>query len=748
MIKFIVLDFDGVFTDGKFYFDNDDNLKKCYNGKDAYSLKIIKKYGIKCAIITNDKVISIEHAPHIFNRLDKVSLGSDKPKLEILDSWLDEYGFTYEDVAYIGDDLPDIPIMEKVAFSACPSDAVEDVKEVSQYLCKNRGGEGAVREFVDLIIKKNLTKVTNNICFCIPARFNSSRLDKKLLLPLGSKTCVQRTVCSLYSSKYYDDNIFVFTDSEEIMHNLKEYNCNVILTIGDFKNGTDRISKNLQKIHEKYNIIVNVQGDEPFISYKNVDHCIDKHLMNNNSEVFYTTLHEINNTDEYLKSSASLKVVLDKYNNVIYYSRNIIPSNKKHTINSTIKYNTFTGIYVYNKSKIIEYGKLNDSFLQNEEDCEQLKLIENGYKIKSYETIEYNEISLNTKEDYDYLLNKYCNGQKFFHLDCTLRDGGYINNWNFSKEFISDYINLMNESNVDYVEIGFANKTIKYKGDIVGPSRNIDINYLNLFKSINAKIAVMCDYNDVNMSLLENNVTLERVDLVRIAFHKHDLDNAIKMCNTIKNLGYKVSANAMAITNYNNKDLKHLFDLVNENELDILYIADSYGSLNNVQVREYINKFNMELSNTTIGIHLHNNMNNAFNNFVTSQEVLTKELLYIDSTLFGIGRGAGNLQSELVLNYKNIDIETIVKTVVFINKYLFQIYNNRINTSWGYNLDYFLSGLFKVHPNYINKFRELKLRLNDKIFLIRRILMDKKGGQFSREYINNIIDECCHYFLN
>ena len=162
MIKLIVFDFDGVFSNGIFYFDNKDNVKKTYNAKDTYSLKILKKYNIKCGIITNDKIVSIEHAPHIFDRLDKVSLGSDKPKLEILNTWLDEYGFSIQEVAYIGDDLPDIPVLKEVGFSACPCDAVEEVKKISQYICKNNGGEGAVREFVDLIIKKNNNLINSN----------------------------------------------------------------------------------------------------------------------------------------------------------------------------------------------------------------------------------------------------------------------------------------------------------------------------------------------------------------------------------------------------------------------------------------------------------------------------------------------------------------------------------------------------------------------------------------------------------
>ena len=153
MIKFVVFDFDGVFSNGKFYFDNNDNIKKCYHGKDSYALKIIKNHDIKCGIITNDKIISLKHAPHIFDRLDNVSLGSDKPKLEILDTWLDEYGFTYKDVAYIGDDLPDIPPMKVVGLATCPQDATPEVKTICSYISHKAGGNGCVRDVIEQVLK-------------------------------------------------------------------------------------------------------------------------------------------------------------------------------------------------------------------------------------------------------------------------------------------------------------------------------------------------------------------------------------------------------------------------------------------------------------------------------------------------------------------------------------------------------------------------------------------------------------------
>ena len=154
-IKMVVFDFDGVFTDGKFYFNHTEYPLKSYNGKDAFALTLLKNNNIKCGVITNDKIISIEHAPHIYDRLDKISIGEDRPKLKILNDWLKEYNFSLNEVAYMGDDLPDVEILKNIIYSACPNDAVEDVKNIVNFISTKNGGEGAVREFVDFIIKNN-----------------------------------------------------------------------------------------------------------------------------------------------------------------------------------------------------------------------------------------------------------------------------------------------------------------------------------------------------------------------------------------------------------------------------------------------------------------------------------------------------------------------------------------------------------------------------------------------------------------
>ena len=110
-------------------------------------------------------------------------------------------------------------------------------------------------------------------------------------------------------------------------------------------------------------------------------------------------------------------------------------------------------------------------------------------------------------------------------------------------------------------------------------------------------------------------------------------------------------------------------------------------------------------------------------------------------------RGAGNLQTELVLNYNKLDKKILIEMLIFIDRYLLKLYNN-INVSWGYELDYFLSGLLKMHPNYINKFREINLSFKHKLILIEKIIDDNKHSSFSLDYINTLINNYNNNLIN
>ena len=178
-------------------------------------------------------------------------------------------------------------------------------------------------------------------------------------------------------------------------------------------------------------------------------------------------------------------------------------------------------------------------------------------------------------------------------LDCTLRDGGYINNWRFSKNFTDNLSKNLDKSEVEFVEIGFINKTNNYRNKLVGNCRILDKNDIQNFKNYKFKKVVMADYADINMEILSQGID---IDLIRIAFHKKDLEKALETCIEIKKMGYRVSVNAMSITNYSKTDFEYLFSKINTFNLDVLYIADSFGSLQQSDIKYYFELFDKKLN--------------------------------------------------------------------------------------------------------------------------------------------------------
>lgn len=585
--------------------------------------------------------------------------------------------------------------------------------------------------------------VDSLVCFCIPARLESSRLPKKLLLPLGEQLCIQRTVSSVSRSKYFNDNIIVFADDPKIQDCLRTYPCRVILTTLPYTNGTERIARNLYHVDEKYTAIVNIQADEPFVSPRNIDFCIDMHLQRANhvhGNIFYTTLHEERNSAEYLQSTSSIKVVTDADNHALYYSRNVIPWNKHGRLDETFIYKTFTGIYVFDRDMIASYPDLSPSALQVMEDCEQLRILESGYKIKSFPTIEYNEISLNTPHDYEYLLHKYHTSENpttiehasssLLHLDCTLRDGGYVNNWQFSQEFITNYVAMMDRIGIDYVEIGFVNQCAPDEKD-VGIARHVTKEYIRSFQDRCFKICVMGDYGHVNMDSLQRFIGV--IHLVRIAFHRAAYKEAIEQCVMIKDMGFDVSANIMAITSYTTDDILNVIRLVNQTSIDMVYIADSYGGLHAPQLQHLIEIFQNHLLHARLGIHLHNNMNNAYHNFFT---IKSAEIpCIVDSTLFGMGRGAGNLQTELIM-FPVLDPATLSGLLTFIDVY---IKGEGRSVSWGYDIDYLYAGLLNIHPNYIVHLRQKGASYTCMLMVLHQVVQDGKHTLFDVKYFRGLL---------
>jgi 3-deoxy-D-manno-octulosonate 8-phosphate phosphatase (KDO 8-P phosphatase) len=154
MIKLVIFDFDGVFTDGKIIFDSNGNAMKHYHAKDGMGIFRLHDAGFEIGVISGWPNNVSQHAVLKHLKITRVSLGSNG-KLEILKKWCDELEITLNEVAYMGDDLNDVKVMKEVGFVACPNDSVNEVREIADLVCEKCGGKGAVRELCEYLIKNN-----------------------------------------------------------------------------------------------------------------------------------------------------------------------------------------------------------------------------------------------------------------------------------------------------------------------------------------------------------------------------------------------------------------------------------------------------------------------------------------------------------------------------------------------------------------------------------------------------------------
>ena len=241
----------------------------------------------------------------------------------------------------------------------------------------------------------------------IPARLDSSRLPKKVLLDLNGKTVLQRVYEQCLKVKNIDE-IYIATDSLEIKEVCDSFSNQVIITKSTHQSGTDRIGEAISSID--CDIVINVQGDEPFIEPSLIEALVNSF---SNSEISMSSaMSKINNVKD-LQNSNVVKVVVDHHNNALFFSRSLLPfprDVKEISIAKEVleKYQFFRhiGIYGYRKDFLLKFVNMEQSYLEKVEKLEQLRALENGFKIKMIEA-ESSLIGIDTQEDYEEALKKY-----------------------------------------------------------------------------------------------------------------------------------------------------------------------------------------------------------------------------------------------------------------------------------------------------------------------------------------------------
>ena len=325
-------------------------------------------------------------------------------------------------------------------------------------------------------------------------------------------------------------------------------------------------------------------------------------------------------------------------------------------------------------------------------------------------------------------------------LDCTLRDGGYVNDWEFGHDNIVILFERLVSSEVDYIEIGFMDdrRVIDENRSIAPGTAAMSSIYEGLDKK-NAFVVGMIDYGTCDISLIQPQKDTI-MDGIRVIFKKQKMHEAVSYMKQIKALGYKVFCQAVSITSYNDKELEELIELVNDLDPYAFSLVDTYGLLHKEQLMHYYNFANIHLNeDIRLGYHAHNNFQLAFANCVELIETAddSRQIL-IDGTLYGMGKSAGNAPVELLANYMNSHLGKhyhVNQMLEAIDVTIMDIYKK---VPWGYNMKFFVSASNDCHPNYVTFLMDKKKLSISSINHILAKLEGEKKLLYDQDYIESL----------
>lgn len=288
-------------------------------------------------------------------------------------------------------------------------------------------------------------------------------------------------------------------------------------------------------------------------------------------------------------------------------------------------------------------------------------------------------------------------------LDCTLRDGGFVNEWKFGEECILNIFERLELAGIDIIEVGYLRDYVSFDleetqypdtmsiGKLLPPKMNKD-----------AMVVAIIDYGDC---------ALERItpcadtvlDGIRVTFKRKDILEALAFCREIKKKGYMVSLQPVSFMDYTPQDVLNLVQAANELMPFAVCIVDTYGFMNKRDLLRYFSLMDATLSpEIALGYHSHNNFQLAYANAVELIEQFTQREMIVDCSVMGMGKGAGNAATELMALYinnywnGNYDVDQILEIAdTYIEK-------EKKKNDWGYSLKYYLAASNRCHPKYIS----------------------------------------------
>lgn len=329
-------------------------------------------------------------------------------------------------------------------------------------------------------------------------------------------------------------------------------------------------------------------------------------------------------------------------------------------------------------------------------------------------------------------------------IDVTLRDGGCVNDFNFGQNDMDSILNSLHQSNVDIIELGYINES---KGSECGRTQFCDEqairNSLLRNKKVGTEYVAMIDYGTFDMEQL-NPRTDADIDGIRFAFHKKNAKDIADIGKIVVEKGYKFFIQPMLTMRYTDSELLELIEIVNcfLPNASGFYIVDSFGEMRHNDVIRMLNLVDHNLKkDIPIGFHSHNNIQMSYANAISVLQFPTTRDLFIDSSIMGMGKGAGNLNSELLLEHLNLyyfgnyDISPMLSAIdTVLNRIKYEFY-------WGYSAEYYLSAVNSCTPTYAQHFYQKHMLPIEQISELLGRISDDKKLSFDKTYADALFHE-------
>ncbi|MDO5559661.1 MAG: aldolase catalytic domain-containing protein [Oscillospiraceae bacterium] len=326
--------------------------------------------------------------------------------------------------------------------------------------------------------------------------------------------------------------------------------------------------------------------------------------------------------------------------------------------------------------------------------------------------------------------------KKIMLLDCTLRDGGYVNDWNFGHNNLVSIFERLAEAMVDIIEIGFLDERRNFDPNrSIMPDTDCVSKIYGRLDRKNSMVVGMIDYGTCSLSNIRP-CEDSYLDGIRVIFKKHLRKPALEFCAELKKLGYKVFAQLVSVTSYTDEEILDLISIANEVKPYAVSMVDTYGLMHQNNLNHYFRLLDENLCpQINLGYHAHNNFQMGYANCIAMLANSTKRNIIVDGSLYGMGKSAGNAPVELIamhINHSYGHRYHISQLLEAIDSNISQFYTS---ATWGYNMFYYLAASNDCHPNYVSYLTEKRtLSVKSVNELLGRLEGEKKL-LFDKKYI-------------